>query len=356
MTRTEEMKGAVAPVQDIPSRETAWEAVRARTVVAPATTPAEFDSVTFAKTLPGIIEQVGFFDPLGFCSKGTTEGKIRFYREVELKHGRVAMLAAVGFPVAELIHLLFGGKIDAPSYVAFQETPLQKFWGAVVLLIAVPELFSAFTFRTPFINDGETWSIRKDHEPGDFNFDPLTLKPANPVELKEMQDTELINGRLAMVGIAGMVAQELVSGQKIFMLSVSGTEEMTRIEEMKGAVAPVQDIPSRRTGAAAPAPTPAKFDSVTFAKTLPGIIEQVGFFDPLGFCSKEGTTEGKIRFYREVELKHGRVAMLAAVGFPVAELIHPLFGGQIDLPSYIAFQETPLQKYWGAVVLLIAVP
>ena len=39
---------------------------------------------------------LGFFDPLGFCSGTATEGKIRFYREVELKHARVAMLAAIG--------------------------------------------------------------------------------------------------------------------------------------------------------------------------------------------------------------------------------------------------------------------
>merc|ERR1712224_683267 len=60
-----------------------------------------FDPTEFAKTLPGITEPLGFFDPLGFCSglteKPATEGKVRFYREVELKHCRVAMLAALGY-------------------------------------------------------------------------------------------------------------------------------------------------------------------------------------------------------------------------------------------------------------------
>jgi len=320
--KTLEMKGAVAPVQDPSSSATG--------AVAPVRPPAKIDPLTFAKTLPGIIEQVGFFDPLGFCSKeGTTEGKIRFYREVELKHGRVAMLAALGFPVAEFFHPLFGWQIDLPSYIAFQETPLQKFWGAVVLAIAVPEIFSVFTFRTPFINGGETWSIRKDHEPGDFDFDPLSIKPTNPAELKEMQDTELINGRVAMIGIAGMVAQELVSGQKLFMLSVSGTEEMTRPPVTPRAEVTMQVEP--------------RFDGMAYAKTLPGISAPFGFFDPLGFCSKDDITEGKVRFYREVELKHGRVAMLAAFGFLFAESFHPFFPKN-DVPSYIAFQQTPLQN------------
>ena len=38
-------------------------------------------------------------------------------------------------------------------------------------------------------------------------FDPLGLKPVDPEELKMMQTKELNNGRLAMVAIAGFVAQ-----------------------------------------------------------------------------------------------------------------------------------------------------
>merc|ERR1711918_35446 len=113
-----------------------------------------------------------------------TEGKIRFYREVELKHCRVAMLAALGFPVAEVFHPLFGGNIDVPSYIAFQETPLQTFWPAVVFLISIAEVFSVFTFNSPF--GGELWSIRSDYESGDLGFDPLGLKPTTPAEYKEM--------------------------------------------------------------------------------------------------------------------------------------------------------------------------
>merc|ERR1719181_2379665 len=100
---------------------------------------------------------------------------------------------------------------------------------------------------------------------------------------------------------------------------------------------------------------PPPFNGVTFAKTLPGITGPLDFFDPAGFCSQEGVTEGKIRFYREVELKHARVAMLAALGFLVGEQFHPLWGGSVDVPSYIAFQETPLQTFWPVVVFFIAI-
>merc|ERR1712087_1098705 len=159
-------------------------------------------------------DPLGFFDPLGFCQGDVTEGRIRFYREVEIKHCRVAMLAALGFVYAETNHPLFGGTIDVPSYVAFQETPLQTFWPAVVLFISILEVFSVFSFNTPF--GGEPWTIRSDYENGDLGFDPLGLKPTNPAEFKEMATKELNNGRLAMIGMAGMVAQELVSGSKLF--------------------------------------------------------------------------------------------------------------------------------------------
>jgi len=178
----------------------------------------KFDPEEFAKTLPGITEPLGFFDPLGFCSgindeKAVTEGKVRFYREVELKHCRVAMLAALGFPLAEQFHPLFGGDIDTPSFAAFQQTPLQQFWPIVVFAIAIPEIYSVFTFNE---QGDEPWTIRSDHVAGDFGFDPLSLKPEDPAELKEMQTKELNNGRLAMMAIAGMVAQEAVTSGKLF--------------------------------------------------------------------------------------------------------------------------------------------
>ena len=148
-------------------------------------------------------------------ARSASEGRVKFYREVELKHGRVAMLAALGFVVGEHFHPLWGGNVDVPSYIAFQETPLQAFWPAVVIAIAVPEIFSVFTFQSPF--GGETWSMRTDHEAGDLGFDPAGLKPAGGRDLLAMQNAELNNGRLAMIAAAGMIVQEtFVTHAKLF--------------------------------------------------------------------------------------------------------------------------------------------
>merc|ERR1712134_127335 len=156
------------------------------------------------------------------------------------------MLAALGFVVGENFHPLFGGNIDTPAYLAFQQTPLETFWPIVVIAIAIPEIYSVFTFETVGANDsrgrptpqGQTWAIRADHESGNLGFDPLGLKPTDPAELKEMQTKELNNGRLAMIAAAGMIVQELVTKDKLFMLSVGGQE--------------------------------ATFDGEAYAKTLPG--------------------------------------------------------------------------------------
>jgi Chlorophyll A-B binding protein len=49
-----------------------------------------------------------------------------------------------------------------------------------------------------------------------LKFDPLQFKPENPLAFKLIQTKEINNGRLAMLAIAGIVAQELVTGEKIF--------------------------------------------------------------------------------------------------------------------------------------------
>ena len=46
------------------------------------------------RNMPGITGPLGFFDPLKF-SENASEGKLKFYREVELKHGRVASARAL---------------------------------------------------------------------------------------------------------------------------------------------------------------------------------------------------------------------------------------------------------------------
>lgn len=157
---------------------------------------------SFVKALPGATAPLGFFDPLGFSNADAT--RVRFFREVEVKHGRVAMLASLGFVVAEGFHPLFGGSVDVPSYLAFQQTPLQDNWKTVMAVAGVIELSSISAFYFPIAiewKEGKRnvylrpWQIRSEHVPGDLGFDPLSLKPKGAASLEEMQAKELNNGR-----------------------------------------------------------------------------------------------------------------------------------------------------------------
>jgi hypothetical protein len=195
--------------------------------------------------MPGITEPLGFFDPLGISAE-VPHGRLLFFREVELKHGRLAMLATLGILVGEQFHPMFGGNINVPAYIAFQKTPLQTFWPAVAIAIAIPEvLFGLFKVTVDKETDGvytgkvsskfeadvtvqtlsltnRLWTMKEDHQPGDWGFDPLKLRPSDgwlerrEQNWKDIQTKELNNGRLAMIAATGMIVQELVTGKKIF--------------------------------------------------------------------------------------------------------------------------------------------
>merc|ERR1719333_1794935 len=76
---------------------------------------------------------------------------------------------------------------------------------------------------------------------------------------------------------------------------------------------------------------------------MPGIVAPLGFFDPLGVSA--GVPEGRLLFYREAELKHGRVCMLAILGLIVGDRhdFFPILGGGIDkdVPAYLFWHSLP---------------
>merc|ERR1711865_523113 len=58
-------------------------------------------------------------------------------------------------------------------------------------------------------------NLRPEYFPGDIGFDPLGLKPESYEDFAEMSTKELQQGRLAMLAVAGFIAQELVNGKGI---------------------------------------------------------------------------------------------------------------------------------------------
>eukprot|EP00667_Euglena_gracilis_P019119 EG_transcript_20438 len=162
--------------------------------------------------LPGAIQPLGYFDPLKL-SQGKDFNELKKVRESELKHGRVAMLAVVGLPLAEQFHPLFGGAVDGPGVQAVLRPELAVFWLLLLPLFYFLEQPTLAAYDTT----GKLPGLFKEaHKPGDYGFDPLSLKPATDTEYEAMQCKELSNGRLAMVATLGMLAQEVVTSRPLF--------------------------------------------------------------------------------------------------------------------------------------------
>merc|ERR1712113_291752 len=144
------------------------------------------------------------------------------WREAETMHGRVAMLAAIGLLVTEEpieFHPLFEAynKDIGPAIRHLDEVRAASpfFFELLGLLIGSLELNRALQGWKAPGSGVQFQDLNEDYFPGDVGFDPLGLKPADADEFLEMSNKELQNGRLAMFGVAGMVAQELVNHRTI---------------------------------------------------------------------------------------------------------------------------------------------
>merc|ERR1711981_1225319 len=83
---------------------------------------------------------------------------------------------------------------------------------------------------------------------------------------------------------------------------------------------------------------------------LPGVLPPLNWFDPAGFTTD--IDKDRLLFLREAEIKHGRICMSSTLGFLVAEKFHPLYGGDIDVPSVFAGKDARLLPFWAALFIL----
>jgi len=180
--------------------------------LSPALTPG---GRIVAEKMPGVVAPFGFFDPLGLTPD--TKEELLLFREAELAHGRVAMMGALGY----LVQSHFAPIFDVEGLPVIRH--LDKVLSTENGLAAGSTLLLAIFFseiqraRIGWVEpEVEMRSLRENYLPGDLGFDPLNLKPKDDAGFLAMQNKELNNGRLAMIAIAGMTAQELVTGQQAF--------------------------------------------------------------------------------------------------------------------------------------------
>ena len=148
------------------------------------------------------------FDPLNCATNLQT---LKQYREAEIKHGRLAMLAAAGWPVSELVQPYLAKALGQPDLLAAGEKApslvnggLDKvnplFFMGIIIFSATVEATALKLTRTP------------DFIPGDLGFDPLSLYTGKDASVKrDLELKELNNGRLAMLAITYYALEEFLT-------------------------------------------------------------------------------------------------------------------------------------------------
>merc|ERR1711972_683751 len=138
--------------------------------------------------------------------------------------------------------------------------------------------------------------------PGDYGWKALTS--SDPAERTKKLQAELANGRLAMIGIIAMFVQNGITG----------------------TTGPLMWMGQEPTGRA-----------FAFENEL-GVQSLVGFYDPVGF-----TADGDVAAFRRrrsVELKHGRISMLACMGYMTPEITGK-FPGYLSPSLDLKFSDIP---------------
>ena len=136
----------------------------------------------------------------------------------------------------------------------------------------------------------------------------------------------------------------------------SSSKQSKTIVIMK-SVAAILTLLVGSSSAFAPVATNSRSNSALAATAFsdrPGVIVPTGYFDPLNLA----TSEAKFEKFRAAELKHGRVAMLAVIGYVVPEFYR--WGGEInfglkfaDIPNGIAAISAVPALGWLQIITLI---
>eukprot|EP00408_Alexandrium_pacificum_P002633 CAMPEP_0171223236 /NCGR_PEP_ID=MMETSP0790-20130122/35673_1 /TAXON_ID=2925 /ORGANISM="Alexandrium catenella, Strain OF101" /LENGTH=454 /DNA_ID=CAMNT_0011689203 /DNA_START=58 /DNA_END=1422 /DNA_ORIENTATION=+ len=244
------------------------------------------------------------WDPLDL---GCTDSKMDRYTAVEIKHGRTAMIACIGYVMPEVFRFP-GCESFESGLAAFDSLPAEGWI----------QLFA-------FIGAHEVLVKPRSDGMGSFDLGLGTelLDGIDDEELERRQTVERNNGRLAMVAIMGLLVQDSMFGKNpIAMLATDGwwgpSVDMF-----------IQDIPiCAGTAFCAEAPTGSStalraeeqkmspaVPFLNYPEVLDGWVGGEKGFDPLNV-----TDALPVYLVREAELKHGRVCMLATLGWIATDL------------------------------------
>ena len=169
---------------------------------APATTSSSSTAMkmSFESEL-GAQPPLGFWDPLGMAS---SQEKFDRLRLVEIKHGRISMLAVVGYLVT-YAGIRFPGADDIPSgFDALGAVPAPV-WAQVFFTILLMEGVNTDQIGGEFVGDFRNGALDYGWE----QFDEETKLKKRAIELNQ--------GRAAQMGILALMVHEKLGNVDMFL-------------------------------------------------------------------------------------------------------------------------------------------
>mmetsp|Transcript_9034 Transcript_9034/g.22395 ORF Transcript_9034/g.22395 Transcript_9034/m.22395 type:complete len:205 (+) Transcript_9034:114-728(+) len=191
--------------------------VAAASAFAPAQQAATSTSLKAFESELGAQEPLGFYDPLGFVEDGD-QAKFDRLRYVEIKHGRICMLAFIGQLVTRAgIHLPGSIDLSGDSFDSYPDGLAALFgpdaipsagFGQIIALIGALELgvMKDVTGEAEFAGDFRNGAL-------DYGWD--TFGPETKLRKRAI---ELNNGRAAMMGVLGLMVHEQIDGNPVIGL------------------------------------------------------------------------------------------------------------------------------------------
>jgi len=179
------------------------------------TTSSSAMKMTFENEI-GVTRPLGLWDPLGLL-EGADQERFDRLRYVEVKHGRISMLAVVGHLVQQNYRL--PGYISKSADLQFSDIPnglgaFTKIPGLGLLqLVAFVGLLETYV-----------WKQQDSGIPGDFGIDwfSTTGGELSDETKTRLRNSEINNGRAAQMGILAMMVHERLSGEPYIINNLCG--------------------------------------------------------------------------------------------------------------------------------------
>jgi light-harvesting complex I chlorophyll a/b binding protein 1 len=168
--------------------------------------------------IPFLYFQTDNYSPLGLVKKGpygTPVDNFRHYRGVEVKHGRIAMAATLGMLVQQTTR--FEGSLSPSANLDFKDVPNGLAALSVVPLAGWVQMAVLIGVHEVLVKE------RPNRAPGDFGtgYFGVALDDQSATQLRALS-VEVSNGRLAMLGILGMFASEVIHGEALSETQIFG--------------------------------------------------------------------------------------------------------------------------------------